>query len=203
MIRPVLFAVLLILPQAMAAQDMLPALFNVTGVVAGDVLNIRTRPSANSPIIGTLPRKARGVEVVDISEDGRWGRVNFDEGTGYVALRFLARQPGPSWTSMQVPLSCLGTEPFWSFTTTDGDAILDVMDSGPDDLAITEVIPAAGRSDVIGLQLSAQSSTGFASLHATQCSDGMSDRVFGISLDLFLLQAEGATGYSGCCSLSP
>ena len=200
---PFLWAVVLVLPQTLAAQEMLPALFNVTDVVAGDVLNIRTRPSANSPIIGALARNARRIEVVDISEDGRWGRINFDEGTGYVALRFLDPQPGPAWTTMQVPLSCFGTEPFWSFTAIDGDAVLEVMDSGPVDLVITEVIAAAGRSDVIGVQLSARSSTGFASLQATQCSDGMSDRAFGISMDLFLLQAEGATGYSGCCSLRP
>lgn len=84
-----------------------------------------------------------------------------------------------------------------------GDAVLEVMDAGPVDLAITAIIPAAGRSDVVGVQLSSQSSTGFASLQAIQCSDGMSDRTFGISMDIFLLQAEGATGYSGCCSLRP
>ncbi len=203
MIKPLLLATLMIVPQTLAAQDNLPALFNVTGVVAGDVLNIRTRPSASSPIIGAFPRNARGIEVVALSDDGRWGQINSDEGTGYVALRFLDLQAGPSWTSMQVPLSCSGTEPFWSFTAIDGDAVLDVMDSGPVDMAITDVIPAAGRSDVVGVQLSTRSSTGFASLHATQCSDGMSDRAFGISIDLFVLHAEGATGYSGCCSLQP
>ena len=203
MIKPLLLATLMIVPQTLAAQVNLPALFNVTGVVAGDVLNIRTRPSASSPIIGAFPRNARGIEVVALSDDGRWGQINSDEGTGYVALRFLDLQAGPSWTSMQVPLSCFGTEPFWSFTAIDGDAVLDVMDSGPVDMAITDVIPAAGRSDVVGVQLSTQSSTGFASLHATQCSDGMSDRAFGISIDLFVLHAEGATGYSGCCSLQP
>lgn len=203
MIKPLLLATLMIVPQTLAAQDNLPALFNVTGVVAGDVLNIRTRPSASSPIIGAFPRNARGIEVVALSDDGRWGQINSDEGTGYVALRFLDLQAGPSWTSMQAPLTCSGTEPFWSFTAIDGDVVLDVMDSGPVDMAITDVIPAAGRSDVVGVQLSTRSSTGFASLHATQCSDGMSDRAFGISIDLFVLHAEGATGYSGCCSLQP
>ena len=203
MIKPLLLATLMIVPQTLAAQDNLPALFNVTGVVAGDVLNIRTRPSASSPIIGAFPRNARGIEVVALSDDGRWGQINSDEGTGYVALRFLDLQAGPSWTSMQVPLSCSGTEPFWSFTAIDGDAVLDVMDSGPVDMAITDVIPAAGRSDVVGVQLSTRSSTGFASLHATQCSDGMSDRAFGISIHLFVLHSEGATGYTGCCSLQP
>ena len=47
MIKPLLLATLMIVPQTLAAQDNLPALFNVTGVVAGDVLNIRTRPSAS------------------------------------------------------------------------------------------------------------------------------------------------------------
>lgn len=58
------------------AQDIYPALHDVTGVAADDVLNIRSEPSASSPIIGTFSPFETDVEVVALSPDGGWGRVN-------------------------------------------------------------------------------------------------------------------------------
>ena len=48
-----LFLALVLAPAAVCAQD-LPALFDVTGVAGGDVLNIREQASARSPGTSTV-----------------------------------------------------------------------------------------------------------------------------------------------------
>ncbi|OYX22743.1 MAG: hypothetical protein B7Z10_12675, partial [Rhodobacterales bacterium 32-66-7] len=95
------------------AQD-LPAQFRVDGVSADDMLNIRAEPRASADRIGALGPYTTNVEVLSLSEDGRWGRVGMPEGNGWVALRYLVRQDVPEGQVIPRPLSCLGTEPFWS-----------------------------------------------------------------------------------------
>ena len=43
--------------------------------------------------------------------------------------------------------------------------------------------------------------TATAVLTRTACSDGMSDRAFGLRLELILSEADGRNLLSGCCSL--
>ncbi len=125
MIRAAL--VLALLSGSAAAQEM-PSLHDVTGVAADDVLNVRSGPDAGSARIGALAPGATGVEVIELSGTG-WGRVNVDEGSGWVSLRYLARQPDQP----PVPdrLTCFGTEPFWSLAR-DGDAARYVTPDGPE-----------------------------------------------------------------------
>ena len=78
---------------AIATQDGWPALHDVTGVSAGDALNIRERPDASSPIIGGLASDAEGVEVIRPNERLTWGLVNVGERTGWVSLLYLERRP--------------------------------------------------------------------------------------------------------------
>ena len=111
-----------VLPHLAQAQDTgvsFPALYDVTGVAADDVLNIRATASAASPVLGTLPPDAAAVEVVALS--GGWAVVNAADRSGFVALRFLARQaqrrlvrPG------HCRMTCLGTEPFWCLAMSPG-----------------------------------------------------------------------------------
>lgn len=178
------------------AQDY-PALHSVVGVAADDVLNIRERPDASAPIIGALPPDATGVEVVSVT--GGWAVVNTQEGTGYVSLNFLARQEGPAWNALEAPLSCLGTEPFWSLAIDPaaGTATLCM----PDDLEgraleIGQSWPGAVWAPAAALSLP----DGMAVLYPAECSDGMSDRTYGIAADLFLTGPD-RTRLSGCCLL--
>ncbi len=200
MIRVLAVLILAALPAA--AQD-LPALFRVTGVAAGDVLNIRAQPSASTAILGALPRTGRGIEVTARSPDGRWGRINTGEGAGWVALRFLAPEAGPGWQSGEIGLHCFGTEPFWSlsaflpshraeFHTPDNGGIELVMDAGalpstrfPPSLAI----PFSGARE------------GMAVIRPGACSDGMSDNLFGLEALLFFRR--DTEGLAGCCRLAP
>jgi hypothetical protein len=102
----------LALPGA-ATQDGWPAIHDVTGVAADDVLNIRERPDASSPIVGQLAPDAT-VEVIRPNERLTWGLVNAGERTGWVSLRYLQRRPGQWDGAFPEIASCFGTEPFWS-----------------------------------------------------------------------------------------
>ena len=109
MIRPL--AVLVLAAGAAGAQEGLPALHSVTGVAAGDVLNVRDAPRASAGRVGALAPGAAGVEVTAIREG--WGRVNVGERSGWASLAFLEAEPGGSLPEIGA-FSCFGTEPFWS-----------------------------------------------------------------------------------------
>jgi uncharacterized membrane protein len=179
-----------------AAQD-LPAFFDVTGVAKGDVLNIREQPSARSPVVATLEPTAKGIEVV--AQIGAWGVVNTEEGTGYASMTYLKRAEGPGWAGLEVPLHCLGTEPFWALDLDPQDATLTLTapDQPDREMAVTAEWPALPWSPVAALG----TAEGTAVLRPQQCSDGMSDRTYGLAVDLFLTGAE-PQHLAGCCTLT-
>ncbi|WP_204112668.1 SH3 domain-containing protein [Shimia biformata] len=205
MIR-VLLALALLLPAPLLAQSygQLPGLFRVTDVAPNDVLNIRAQPDASAPIVGVLPHDATAVEVVYTDDTTKWGRVNSGETGGWVSMRFLARESDRMWSAASTPLSCFGTEPFWNATVDFDPATLAFrwFDSPATELEITWVHQPAGRiGGPLGLKLTGVDMTGFATIREDMCNDGMSDRAFGLAVELFLEDGEGPQGYSGCCSL--
>lgn len=186
------------------AAESLPGLFAVTGIAQGDVLNIRAVPAASGDQLGSLSRNTQGVEVISLSEDGRWGMVSTRETSGWVAMRYLAREPGPEWTALQRPLHCVGAEPFWG-ATYDPKAqafAFDVMGEAAARMAVNWSAPVAGRDGTLGFSLSGMGGEGFAIMRAEECSDGMSDRTRGLSVDFYVPEGSGGAGYNGCCSLS-
>ncbi len=212
MIR-LLSMLVLLLPVNAAAQDTFPALYDVAGVAANDVLNVRAEPSAQSEVIGAFAPLETGVEVIALSDDGSWGRVNIGEQAGWAAMRFLARQPGQSavdWSAGLAPmtLACFGTEPFWglalmpdeTFEFTDpfqGDG---TPMSGP----YTPLAPSASsvkRGFVGTMSGSPNTLTGLITREI--CSDGMSDQVYGFALDLIRSDPSGNRLDAGCCRLVP
>lgn len=192
-----ILTLLLLLALPLRAEDF-PATFAVTGVAANDVLNIRARPDAGAAIIGAIGPDATGVEVLGTS--GNWAIVNTEEGSGYASLRFLAREPSPAWHALETPLTCLGTEPFWSLEIDPGAGTtryLTPEDQSPLPEPITALWPAEpwAQSAAVGL------ADGLAVMTGAECSDGMSDRAYGIAVDIFRAGPDGASRVSGCCSL--
>ncbi|WP_298437581.1 SH3 domain-containing protein [uncultured Jannaschia sp.] len=183
---------------AAATQDAWPALFDVAGVASDDVLNIRAAPRADAPILGTLAPDATGVEVVAPNGRETWGQVNVDEGTGWVSLRFLARQPG-QWQGAFPPLaSCFGTEPFWT-VRVDGDTARWSTPEGEIEGLVTARAGSLSRRDRHGLRVVLADGSridGIISWRA--CNDGMSDRGYGLGFDAL----RGENVLSGCCALS-
>ena len=204
------FATMALVCLATAAQADtadLPALHDVTGVAADDELQVRSGPSANDTPVTTLAPDARSVEVVSLSEDGKWANVNAGETSGWVATRFLAAQPDTAWWQGNVPLHCLGTEPFWGIglNLAEKTAVYSALDGIDKPMSIDRVwthfynFPA---SATVGIRFADRNA--FATLQAETCSDGMSDRSYGIAIDLFLTDDENLDlGWSGCCTITP
>lgn len=187
---------------AALARD-LPAVFDVAGVAAGDVLNIRAEPSAKAAILRSIPPDAKGVEVVALSEDGKWGMVSTGEGSGWVAMRFLSEQPAPAPDTLPRPMTCMGTEPFWQLVH---DPVQDLFKmpgepeqtlaaglelAAPDGYFVRSGGTGAGQDGTL-YQLTITRKT---------CSDGMSDRQFGFDARLFISAPGGNRLLSGCCTL--
>jgi uncharacterized membrane protein len=197
LIRHVAFA--LWLTAAPLWAEVLPAFHAVTGVATDDVLNIRAAPDADAAILATLPPDATGIEVVAV--EGDWAVLNSGEATGYVALRFLRREAGPDWNKLQVPLACSGTEPFWSL---DIDPIAgEVRSQTPDDAAPrAEPLTVAWLGSPLAPDMAVALPDGLALLSPAECSDGMSDRRYGIAVQVFRTGVGYVDRESGCCRLA-
>lgn len=198
-----LLALCLTIPGLAFASD-LPALFDVVGVDASDSLNIRQDPAATSPVLGDLPHNATDVEVVALSETQKWGQVNAGDSSGWVSMQFLSRvadtTPGP----LPLPLRCFGTEPLWSVVLpVSGPVTMAFPNEDAVQMELESPATAQGRSDKFGF-LAASLDVGVAgAVSRTQCGDGMSDRSYGMAVDLLIFPNIGpGTLLSGCCSLS-
>jgi uncharacterized membrane protein len=175
------------------AETALPAIYSVAGVSGGDVLNVRSGPSTDHPVIGGLPNGAE-VEVTATAGDG-WARILRGEGNGWVAMRYL-KAHGADETP--IALYCGGTEPFWSLTLEpDGALTFTEIDGEPSNVSPNWRHSVTGRpngSFAVGTD-------GYVTLfHRRDCSDGMSDRTYGWALDFLRTGGQGEY-LQGCCRM--
>ena len=186
-------------PAVALAEDAFPRLFSVVGVAADDVLNIRAEPSSDAEIVGALAPDQTAIE--GIGQQGGWIRVNTDEGSGFASARFL--EPSPDRDLTQMPFRCFGTEPFWAFDRANDFLTLSRPDGQEISVDEAYMLPATGRFGRYAV-------SGSSILHGltlfvsrAECSDGMSDRLYGLSADLLMEDGFDAKLYSGCCSIEP
>ena len=193
------------LPMSLAAQEravpILPAIFEVTGLTAGDHLNVRSGPSAKAKDIGDLPAGTL-VEVTQIDPNVGWAQIVYGEWTAWAYTRFLTAVDTPMLAGTDLPanMNCGGTEPFWDVRVSNGTQAEFGMMGGA---KVTENISYAGKSSNHILKQSIQTNSWSAFLEKRQCSDGMSDRQMGIAIEL-LAKGDDA-GYrhlSGCCTVA-
>ncbi|WEF24575.1 SH3 domain-containing protein [Paracoccus sp. S3-43] len=167
--------------------------------MASDVLNIRAEPNAQATVIGTLAPDARRIEVIE--ERRGWGRVNAGESSGWVSMRHLAYrsdvwQPG----ALPAGFRCLGTEPFWDAKREDGDLVLrSPEDQGGDRRPVQAVLDTGIFRDPARVVV-ARDMTLVAQPRI--CSDGMSDRLHGLSATL-VIHGDRPRMLSGCCLIQP
>lgn len=199
----ILFAALALFWAGIVMADGLPALFDVTDVAADDVLNVRAAPSGTATIIGVLAPDARAIEVINETSAG-WGQIRSGEGTGWVAVRFLRRRDQEPWWSLSHPLACGGTEPFWNLALKHGRASLDSLDGSSGRFDVTwSTVPRGRPPLVLGLGGTDLNNALSAVIRRATCSDGMSDLLFGLEIDLFVHGPDTRVGLSGCCQLLP
>jgi len=184
------------------AQTVLPTLFDVTGVAASDRLNVRAMPDASSSVLSELAHDAKGVEVVAVRSG--WAQVNTQERSGWVNMRYLKERSGV-WQPGQVPatLNCLGTEPFWSLGQSGGNLVYKTPEKSRLMQRRAVVSNPGQRSPARSIVAGDESGRLTVVLHPGQCSDGMSDRVFGLSATLLFEGAGQASRMeNGCCRLT-
>jgi len=197
--RHTMFALLLsALPGFAMAQA---AYFQVTGVASDDTLNIRAEPSAGSADIGDLAYNARGVEVAGTDASGKWGRIVWQEGNGWISMRYLTPDSLALVHQSPLPagLQCAGTEPFWSARLASSDVQLG---TGETLFFSSSNHSAAGRGPYpVHLRLEDGHRESHMLIRPANCSDGMSDRIYPWGVD-FLMGTAGETSYLvGCCYL--
>ncbi|MGR3806139.1 COG3650 family protein [Marinibacterium profundimaris] len=180
------------------ADPVYPWLYDVIGVSADDVLNLRAGPSSEAEVIGALAHDATGIEVVGINDNGYWLQIALPESTAWAATGFLAPQPHDPELAFTRILDCGGTEPFWGLQITQGTgATLSRMDKADADLPAGRVRPSPSMKNQYFLDLGERHA---AMLTTKLCSDGMSDRAYGLSIRLVIDETETM---HGCCSLRP
>ena len=199
-----LIAFLLLLPLSVAAQDF-PALYDVQRVASNDTLNIRTGPGTRYQVIGELPYNATEVEVIRRDAPSGWGLINYNERAGWVSLSYMRRTPGTqAWDDTPTGIAwCGGTEPFWNIQSAGGIVTMSNLGT-PVFTAPSEpmVGTAAGFGRAVALQ---PNSGGMASMVILlqSCSDGMSDREYGLAAHVTTrLPGEGTAYWTGCCSVA-
>ncbi|WP_134725043.1 SH3 domain-containing protein [Paracoccus luteus] len=202
MIRALLLATLTALAVPVLTTPALatPTLYDVTGVSAGDVLNIRAEPNARARIVGTLPANARGFEVSETSANG-WARIHDGTRTGWVNARYLVRA-----APVAAPqLTCLGTEPFWSLTRFDDTLTWTTPDTAPRAMTLraglTDGLDPVRTQAMIGGDAAGRVT---AVIRSEQCSDGMSDQRYPLGVTVLLDGSGQATRMlTGCCRVGP
>lgn len=192
---------LALLPAAAIAAEpvVLPELYAVSGVAAGDMLNIRAEPSARAPILGKLAPDAINVEVTGHSADGAWAQINAGEGSGWVATRYLSLS-GSSWENGRLPegLSCFGTEPFWDLRVAEGALQLQSPDQGRQSFAISSISDRGFREDRLR---AVEAGDATVVIFPQDCSDGMSERSYALQVVVSLRTGDRPV-LSGCCSIA-
>jgi len=195
--RMVLLVLGLMAWPVLATAQQFPAQFTVAGVAADDVLNIRALPLAGSDKLGEIAPDQMNVEVVRLSDDGRWGLVGRREFSGWVAMRFLVRQEVDAGRIPR-PLRCLGTEPFWSLGLLQGGEEFTTPDDSQPLSLISEAVAAGG---FLAFLADPAGGVWTLTIAAQQCSDGMTDRSFGWRGVVFQQGEGGNSLRNGCCTL--
>ena len=179
---------------ALNAQT-LPTLYEVEGVPSGEFLNVREGPSVNADIVEVVSNSDR-VEV--LWEQGNWGFIGLGETSGWVSMSFLTAIPQVE-NETRLPLICFGTEPFWSIAVNHDTASYTTPEFPARPLIVQGNSPASNGLTFL-FSDEDKSLTHVLVARANTCSDGMSDRIFGISAFMHMQTDEGNFVHHGCCT---
>lgn len=187
---------------AIAEWDLFPAFYDVTGVASNDVLNVRAGTGASFPVIEALAYNDRYIEIVELSENGKWGLIGYAGGSGWASMRYLKRQPGQDGPNLPRPLSCGGNEPFWGIEFSQHTNEFNESGAMSHRLnTVWEGIPDGMLPVTYGIRMAKGGDKIDAVITRSRCSDGMSDYEYGFEINALLSGTIGNRMLTGCCSL--
>jgi len=191
-----------------AAGDLangLPALFNVVNVAPSDQLNIRSQPDARSAKLGAYAHDRKGIEVIRLSDDGKWGEVIWNGQNGWISMRFVQPAPDGGFGTIPARLACSGAEPFWSLDLSPWSARFEGMDTGAASYDVVWYAKSANNAHgSYAFWLDNNGNRKIAVLTRQLCSDGMSDITYGWTVyltDPFATRNEQKALLTGCCRI--
>jgi uncharacterized membrane protein len=188
----------------LAFAQTLPALFSVSGIEEDGILNIHAEPSSFSQAVESYAWDARDIEIVALDDSGEWGQININETTAWVPMKNMEEQFSAGNTLLPRPLVCFGNEPFWTLDLGNNPfAELGWLDGVTLRFSGLYTISSESRT---GRYMMLAENTG-RSLHAfverKSCNDGMSDRAYGLDMNLLIRDGDKTMYFAGCCSISP
>lgn len=204
MIKYMLILALSIIPaqKALAEWQLFPALYDVSGVASDDVLNVRKGAGATYPLIETLGPYQRDIEIIQLSDNGKWGKISYPSGSGWASMRYLTRLPNQNGPDLPRPMSCGGTEPFWGISFgISGNEFNELGGMTHILPTVWEGVPDGMLAVSYGLKMVRNGAEINAVITRSQCSDGMSDIEYGFEINAILSGALGNRMLTGCCSL--
>ena len=182
-----------------AFAQSLPGQYDVAYVASADVLNIRAEPSAKAQVIGEIAPYTTRVEVVKLSDDKKWGLVSAGEVSGWASMAYLQASAPGAKGDVPRPLSCGGNEPSWSLKLPlSGGAAWSTLEER--DVALKTVMQEVTSSGYAGTYTLGADRGFDLVVTREECSDGMSDRIYGFSARLDTAGPDQQS-LKGCCTL--
>lgn len=186
--------------RAQAQAQGLPWAYDVTGVADDDVLWIRAAPDPEAEILGELGPHQLRVEVLETTSNGQWGRVATHEGNGWASMHYLRARGDYDPFGVLVPMTCSGTEPFWTLFMEEEDDYF--VEPGATARVIRRQKELAGNGAGFAVTYARDPGEHLAlSVRRAACSDGMSDREFGFAASLIFESPGRDRALFGCCTL--
>ncbi|MDG1340724.1 MAG: hypothetical protein P8P66_12130 [Paracoccaceae bacterium] len=195
----ILFSIIFCFCAGLANAQSFPALYNVTDVRSDDTLNVRQMPDATSNVIDELAPFEINIEVLQLSDNRRWGKIGAGERNGWVSMRYLAPALDQDPEQIPRPMTCFGTEPFWSLTL--GQRGNEYRTPELTKLGIEVDFESAARPGDYFASLGTNLTSYSLIIKRGLCSDGMSDRAYGFRNMMFRETVNGGAVYSGCCTM--
>jgi uncharacterized membrane protein len=114
-------------------------------------------------------------------------------------MRFLARSNHVGPYEIPRPISCSGTEPFWTLNMGVRGDDYQMMGADRRDLTATE--ETVGDNGFLARFIEGPELERTLIVRRSECGDGMSDRRFGWAATLFNAAPDGNQVLTGCCTL--
>lgn len=171
-------------------------------MASDDVLNVRAGTGASHPIIEALAPNDRHIEIIRLSSNGKWGLIGYPSGSGWASMQYLKRQGGQTGPDLPRPLSCGGNEPFWGITFGPHGNEFTEPGQMPHNLGtLWQGIPDGMQPVAYGVKMAGGGDEISAIISRRQCSDGMSEKAYGFSINALLSGTLGNRMLTGCCTL--